>query len=104
MMGFMVRARELFDSFSDSSGTYGSKKANGTTKAINLTTNISALVIFLLNAKVMLPLGIIAGAFNIAGNYIGTKFFDRGGAKSVKLLTIVVIVIFFIKVLLEILG
>lgn len=80
------------------------KKANGTTKAINLTTNVSALAIFLLNAKVVLPLGIIAGAFNIAGNYIGTKFFDRGGAKSVKLLTIVVIVIFFIKVLLEVLG
>ena len=79
------------------------KKANGTTKAVNLTTNISALVIFLLHAKVVLPLGIIAGAFNIAGNYIGTKFFDRSGAKSVKMLTIVVIVIFFVKILLEVL-
>ena len=80
------------------------KKANGTTKAVNLTTNISALVIFLLHAKVALPLGIIAGAFNIAGNYIGTKFFDRSGAKSVKMLTIVVIAIFFVKILLEVLS
>ena len=69
------------------------KKANGTTKAINLTTNISALVIFLLHAKVVMP-----------GNYIGTKFFDRSGAKSVKMLTIVVIAIFFVKILLEVLS
>ena len=43
--------------------------ANGTTKAINLTSNITALVVFLLNGKVLLPLGIVAGLFNIAGNW-----------------------------------
>lgn len=36
--------------------------AAGTTKAINLTTNITALVVFLINGKVLLPLGIAAGA------------------------------------------
>ena len=39
--------------------------AVGTTKAINLTTNITALVVFLINGKVLLPLGIAAGCCNI---------------------------------------
>lgn len=73
--------------------------ANGTTKAINLTSNITALVVFLLNGKVLLPLGIVAGVFNIAGNYLGARLFEKGGAKAVKPVMIVVLVIFFIRVI-----
>ena len=75
--------------------------ANGITKAINLTTNISALTVFLLNGKVLLPLGIVAGCFNIAGNYLGASFFEKDGAKSVKPIMILVLCIFFIKVISE---
>ena len=32
--------------------------AAGTTKAINLTTNITALIVFIMNGKVLLGLGI----------------------------------------------
>lgn len=73
--------------------------ANGTTKAINLTSNITALVVFLLNGKVLLPLGIVAGLFNIAGNYLGARLFEKGGAKAVKPVMIVVLVIFFLRVI-----
>lgn len=79
-------------------------QANGIAKVINLTTNLSALSVMLINDKVMIVLGLVAGVFSIAGNYIGAKFFDRGGAKFVKPLIIVVLVIFFVKVLLEVLG
>ncbi len=78
--------------------------ANGTTKAINLTTNISALVVFLLNAKVFLPLGITAGIFNIAGNYIGAHSFEKGGAKSVKPIMLLVLGIFFIKIIYDLVS
>ena len=37
------------------------KEANGLTKAINLTTNITSLVVFLYNGTVLIPLGILAG-------------------------------------------
>ena len=77
--------------------------ANGTTKAINLTSNITALVVFLLNGKVLLPLGIVAGLFNIAGNYLGARLFEKGGAKAVKPVMIVVLVIFFIRVITDLL-
>ena len=77
-------------------------ESNGVAKVINLTTNVSALVVFLLHGKVLLLLGLTAGCFSIAGNYIGTRFFDRGGARAVKPLMIVVLAIFFIKVCMEV--
>ena len=77
--------------------------AAGTTKAINLTTNITALVVFLINGKVLLPLGIAAGCCNMAGNYLGSHSFTSNGHKIVKPVMIVVIVIFFIKVITELL-
>ncbi len=79
------------------------KEANGIAKAINLTTNISSLSVLLLYGKVILPLGLSAGLFSIAGNYIGTRFFDRGGARLVRPVILLVLVIFFIKVLTEVL-
>ena len=75
------------------------QQANGTTKVINLTSNITALAVFLLNGKVLLPLGIAAGLFNIAGNYLGARMFEKGGAKAVKPVMVTVLVIFFIRVL-----
>lgn len=75
--------------------------ANGIAKVINLTTNLSALVVFLLNGKVLLPLGLAAGCFSLLGNYLGTRFFDKGGAKAVKPLMILVLAIFFVKILIE---
>ena len=78
--------------------------ANGITKAINLTTNITALAVFMLNGKVLYPLGLAAGVFSIAGNYLGAKHFEKGGGKSVKPVMIVVLTVFFIKVLYEVLA
>lgn len=79
-------------------------RANGVTKAINLTTNLSALAVFLLNGKVLLPLGLVAGCFGILGNYLGARFFIQGGVKFVKPVILVVLTIFFVKVLLQSLG
>lgn len=77
------------------------KEANGVTKVINSTTNITALCVFLLNGKVLFPLGIIAGLFGMAGNYLGAQYFAKGGAKNVKPVIITVLTIFFIKVVYE---
>lgn len=76
-------------------------ESNGTAKVINLSTNISALVVFLLNGKVVLVLGLISGLFSIAGNWLGTKSFEKGGAKIVKPLMLTVLSIFFIRILTE---
>lgn len=78
-------------------------KANGLTKVINLTSNIAALTVYLINGKALLALGLCAGVFNIAGNYIGASLFKKGGAKFTRPVMILVLLIFFIKVLYELL-
>lgn len=74
----------------------------GITKAINLTTNLTALTIFFLNGKVLIPLGLVAGLFSILGNYLGTKVFITNGSKSVRPIILIVLALFYIKIISEV--
>lgn len=76
-------------------------QANGLTKVINLTTNLAALLVFLLNGQVLLPLGLTAGCFSLAGNYFGTRCFTDRGAAIARPIILVVLLIFFIKTVSE---
>ncbi|MDY6085019.1 MAG: sulfite exporter TauE/SafE family protein [Dialister sp.] len=75
------------------------KQANGVTKVINLCTNLSALTVFLLSGHVLLGLGITAGLFNMAGNYLGANYFSKANGNAIKPIIAAVLVIFFFKVL-----
>lgn len=77
------------------------RTAAGTTKAINLATNAAALVVFLVNGAVLLPLGLAAGLFNIAGNYIGASKFTKAGASIVRPIMLVVLVLFAAKLIFD---
>lgn len=83
-------------------GRLSLQKANGVAKVINLSTNLAALTVFIIDNKVILPLGLTAGVFSIAGNYIGARSFEKGGAKVVRPVILIVIAIFFVRVLYEI--
>ena len=76
-------------------------KAGGVTKAINLTTNVTSLVVYLINGKVLIPLGLVAGLFSICGNYLGAKYFKEGGSKAVRPLIIAVLAVFFVRIVYE---
>lgn len=73
--------------------------AAGTTKAINLSTNVAALVTYLINGQVLLPLGLAAGLFGIAGNYLGARSFTDKGARIVRPLIVTVLAVFFVKII-----
>lgn len=77
--------------------------AAGTTKAINLSSNIASLVTFIINGKVIFTLGLVAGLFSIAGNYFGSGYFAKGGAKIARPVILTVLSVFLIKILVEIL-
>ncbi len=77
------------------------KEANGITKVINSTTNLAALAVFFMNDVVIVSLGLVAGLFNMAGNYLGAHYFEKGGAQNVKPVIITVLTIFFCKVVYE---
>ena len=83
---------------------YTLQHAAGTTKVINLATNLAALFTYLVGGNVIALLGVTAGLFNIAGAYLGTLFFSQKGAAAAKPVIIVVICIFFVKSLGELLG
>lgn len=78
--------------------------AAGTTKAINLSSNIAGLATFIVNGKVFLLLGLTAGLFSIAGNYIGAGYFTKSGVKIARPIIIIVLAVFFVRTLVEILS
>ena len=77
--------------------------AAGVTKVINLTSNVTALAVFLWNGVPNLSLGLTAGCFGILGNYLGARLFSQRGARWTRPLIIVVLAIFFGKVCLSLL-
>lgn len=80
------------------------RTAAGTTKAINLSTNAAALVVFLVNGAVLLPLGLVAAVFNIAGNYVGSGKFTEKGAAIVRPIMLVVLVLFAAKLIFDLVA
>lgn len=80
------------------------KSANGLTKAINWSTNIGALVVFLFSGKVLIMLGILCGVSNMIGSYIGSNLFAKKGVDIAKPIMIIVMIIFIVKIILELLN
>ena len=73
--------------------------AAGITKAVNLTSNVVALSVFLWNGVVWIQLGLVAALFSIFGNYLGARYFTKDGARIVRPVILFVLSIFFIKII-----
>ena len=80
------------------------RHAQGTTKAVNISTNLAALAVFALNGQVILGLGLIAGAFNIAGNWLGSQSFIGKGSAIARPVMLVVIVAFAVRLVADIVA
>ncbi len=74
--------------------------SNAQAKVINLTTNVTSLIIFLINGQVLIPLGLAAAVCNMAGNYLGSGMALQNGARIVRPIILIVLTILFIKILL----
>lgn len=74
------------------------KSANGQAKVINLTTNITSLIVFLLNGQVLIPLGLVACLCNMLGGYIGAGLALQNGSRIVKPVILFVLLLLFLKV------
>ena len=74
------------------------KTANAQAKVINLTSNITSLIIFLINGEVLFSIGIVAAACNMLGGYIGAGLVMKNGAKIVKPSIIFVLILLALKV------
>ena len=75
------------------------RSANGQTKIINLITNITSLVIFLVNGQTIFLLGLAAAVCNMAGNYVGASLALKQGSKVTRPVIILVLGLLFLKIL-----
>lgn len=73
--------------------------ANAQAKVINLTTNITSLIIFICNGQVLFSLGIVAAVCNMIGGYIGAGLVMSKGSKIVKPIIIFVLFLLLLKIL-----
>lgn len=75
--------------------------ATGTTKALNLTSNVAALATFILHKQVVYPLGLTAGLFCLAGHYIGSGMVTKNGMKVVRPVILIVLALLFLKIIFD---
>ena len=75
------------------------ERASGTVKLVNLSSNVTSLVLFLVKGQVLVLLGVISGGFCLLGHFIGSGMMMKNGSKIVRPVIIVVLVLLFIKVI-----
>lgn len=75
------------------------RTASGNMKIVNLSSNVAALVTFILAGKIVWSLGLAACVFSIAGHYIGAGFVMKDGTKIVRPIIIIVLILLFIKII-----
>ncbi len=76
-------------------------KAEGNAKLINMVADCCALIVFLFNGVVLIPLGLAAAVFSIAGNYIGAGVVMKNGPKVIRIVILSVLALLFVKLLFE---
>ena len=71
---------------------------------MNLATNVAALTVFLANGTVLVVLGLTAGLFNMAGAWLGVNCFVGKGVRIARPVMLVVLAVFFVKLLADLVG
>lgn len=80
-------------------GKLDAGKATGNVKIVNLSSNVSALITFLLAGKIVWGIGIAASVFSIMGHYTGAHMVLKSGVKIIKPIILVVLVLLLIKII-----
>jgi len=73
--------------------------ATGNAKLVNFASNLSALVLFLINGRVHIPLGLCAALFNMLGAYTGSGLVINKGTKIIRYMILTVLALIFVKML-----
>lgn len=73
--------------------------ASGTTKIVNLSSNLAALITFIINGNIIYSLGIVCAVFSIGGNYLGSMFALKKKSRAIKPMLLLVIALLYAKIL-----
>jgi uncharacterized membrane protein YfcA len=83
---------------------YAFLQASAKAKIANVATNLAALVIFIPQAAVMWKVALLMGLGNLAGGYIGARTALAQGARFIRIVLVVVLGAFIVKIGLDVLG
>lgn len=72
--------------------------ASGNAKVVNLCSNIAAFVTFAFAGKILWVLGLPAACCSIAGHYVGSSLALKDGAKIIRPMFFVVIVLLLVRI------
>ena len=75
------------------------RSANGQCKAINLTTNVTSLAVYLRSGNTLVVLGLVAAACNMLGGWLGAGLALKSGAKLTRPVILLVLALLLLKVL-----
>ena len=78
--------------------------ANGNAKIVNLCSNVAALVTFATGGKVLFALALPCAVFSIAGNMLGARLAIKKGAKIIKPIMLVVILLLLLTIVRNLVG
>ena len=73
-------------------------KACGTTKVVNLASNVGALITYGMNGNVLVGIGIKCTIFAILGSWFGSGLALKNGAKIVRPIMIVAMLLLLLKI------
>ena len=78
----------------------GIAPANAHSKAINASTNISALIVYLTSGQIYIALGLAAAVFNMLGNYVGSGLVMKKSTRITKPIILTVLILLLFKIIL----
>ena len=74
---------------------------SGSAKLINLASNVSALASLIAGGEVLFALALPAAAFSLAGGYLGSWLAIHRGAKFIRKIMLVVLIILIVRLAVE---
>lgn len=77
---------------------YGFLEASAKAKIANLATNLAALAVFVPQGAVIWQVGLLMGACNVLGGYLGSRVAVARGSGFVRVFFVVVLVAFVLKI------
>lgn len=83
---------------------YDFLEASAKARLANWATNLAALCVFVPNGDVLWGVGLVMGAANMAGAFVGARSAIRKGSRFVRGFFIVIVVVFVIRIGGEVIG
>lgn len=78
---------------------YDTLSCCGNTKIVNFSSNIAALITFIINGTIIYSIGIPCAIASILGNTVGAKVAIKGGGRAVRPMILIVLLLLLVNII-----